>query len=99
MLYESALSKEVFELVEFPAALNAMAPGIAELCRAAWKEAPQREPLPGVSMPLEIPDNEGLRTAIKNLRRTIQLARYRAAHADFCAFRHYSCSTGRRRGS
>jgi hypothetical protein len=83
LLYESALSKEVFELAEFPATLNAMARGIAELCRAAWKEAPQREPLPGVTMPLQIPDNEGLRTAIKSVRRAIQLARYRAAHADF----------------
>jgi hypothetical protein len=82
-LYEAALSKEVFELAEFPGMLKKMAPGVAELCRAAWKAAPQREPLPGVAMPSEIPDNEGLRTTIKNVRRAIRLACYRAAHANF----------------
>ncbi len=82
-LYETALSKEIFELAEFPAMLKKMASGIAELCRAAWKEAPQREPLPGVAMAPEIPDNEGLRAAMKNVRRALQLARYRATHADF----------------
>ncbi|QQS12946.1 MAG: AAA family ATPase [Rhodospirillales bacterium] len=82
-LYEAALSKEVFALTEFPAMLKKMAPGIAALCRAAWKDAPQRDPLPGVSLPPEIPDNEGLRAAIKNVRRAVQLARYRAAHAEF----------------
>lgn len=82
-LYEAALSKEVFALAEFPAMLKKMAPGIAELCRVAWKDAPQREPLPGVTFPPEIPDNEGLRTAIKNVRRAVQLARYRAVHTEF----------------
>lgn len=82
-LYEAALSKEVFDLTEFPEMLRKMAPGIAELCRMTWKDAPQREPLPGVSMPSEIPDNEGLRAAIKNVRRALSLARYRTANADF----------------
>ncbi len=82
-LYKTALSNEVFELPEFPATLRAMAPGIVELCRAAWEEAPQREPLPGVTMPSEIPDNEGLRAAIRNVRLAIQLTRYRDTHTDF----------------
>lgn len=83
VLYEAALSKEVFALTEFPAMLKKMAPGIAALCRAGWKDAPPRDPLPGASLPPEIPDNEGLRMAIKNVRRAVQLARYRAAHATF----------------
>jgi hypothetical protein len=83
ILYETALSKEIFEQAEFPTMLKKMAPNIAKLCREAWKDAPQREPLPGVTLPSEIPDNEGLRAAIKNVRRALQLARYRAAHADF----------------
>lgn len=82
-LYEAALSKEVFDLSEFPGMFKRMAPGIAERCRSAWKDAPQREPLPGVAIPSEIPDHEGLRSAIKNVRRATQLARYRAAHANF----------------
>lgn len=82
-LYEAALSKEVFALAEFPAMLKKMAPGVAALCRAAWKDAPQRDPLPGANLPSEVPDNEGLRAAIKTVRRAIQLARYRTAHAEF----------------
>jgi hypothetical protein len=34
-------------------------------------------------MPAEIPDNEGLRVAIKNVRRAIHLAQYRALHSEF----------------
>jgi len=82
-LYEAALSKEVFGMPEFPAMLKKMAPGIATLCRAAWKDAPQRAPLPGVDIPSMIPDNENLRAAMTNIRRAIQLARYRAEHSEF----------------
>lgn len=83
VLYEAALSKEVFDLPEFPGMLKKMALGIAELCRTAWKNAPQREPLPCVAIPSEIPDSEGLRAGMKNVRRAIHLARYRATNADF----------------
>lgn len=82
-LYEAALSKEVFATPEFPAMLKKMSPAIATLCRSAWRDAPPRAPLPGVDIPSEIPDNEGLRTAIKNVRRAVQLARYRSEHAEF----------------
>ncbi|MDP2124327.1 MAG: AAA family ATPase [Parvibaculum sp.] len=82
-VYSDALSKEVFALAEFPASLKTMTRGIAALCSAAWKDAPQREPLPGVNLPLEIPDNERLRDAIKRVRRAIVLARYRIANADY----------------
>jgi hypothetical protein len=82
-LYETALSKEVFDLIEFPAMLKGMAMSIAELCRVAWKDAPKREPLPDIAMPSEIPNNEGLRRAMKNVRRALQLARYRSENADF----------------
>lgn len=82
-LYEAALSREVFDLPGFPGMLKRMAPAINELCRAAWKEAPQRKPLPSAAIPPQIPDNEGLRAAIRNARRAIQLARYRALYGDF----------------
>jgi SOS-response transcriptional repressor LexA len=82
-LYQAALSKEVFATPEFPAMLKKMSPGIAMLCRSVWKDAPPRAPLPGVDIPSEIPDNEGLRAAVKNVRRAVQLARYRAEHAEF----------------
>lgn len=82
-VYRNALSKEVFALAEFPASLRPMAKGIADLCAVAWKDAPQREPLPGVTLPSEIPDNEHLRETIKKVRRAIALARYRAINADF----------------
>ncbi|MFW8643179.1 hypothetical protein ACOJBO_12310 [Rhizobium beringeri] len=80
---EMALSKEVFEQPDFPVVLRKMAPSVAELCSLAWKDAPERAPLPGATIPPEIPDNEGLRNAIKNVRRAISLARYRAQNADF----------------
>jgi hypothetical protein len=82
-LYEAAFSKEVFHQSEFPGVLKAMASGVAQVCKAAWKDAPQRAPLPGAAIPPEIPDNEGLRAAIKNARRAIRLARYRTTHSDF----------------
>lgn len=82
-VYENALSKEVFAAADFPASLKKMAAGITALCRNAWKNAPQREPLPGVNVPAEIPDNEGLRLTVRNVRRAIHLAQYSAAHADF----------------
>lgn len=82
-LYVAALTKEVFDLAEFPGVLKRMAVGIENLLRAAWKEAPEREPLPGVTIPSEIPDNEGLRAAMKSVWRAIRLAGYRAANADF----------------
>lgn len=82
-LYEAALSKEVFAAPEFPAVLKKLSSGIGVLCRSAWKKAPPRTPLPGVNIPSEIPDNEGLRAAMKNVRRAVQLARYRAENAEF----------------
>lgn len=82
-VYRMALSKEVFEQPDFPVVLRKMAPSVAELCNLAWKDAPERAPLPGATIPPEIPDNEGLRNAIKNVRRAISLARYRAQNADF----------------
>jgi hypothetical protein len=82
-LYANALSKEVFALSDFPASFKSMATGIAELCAAAWRDAPKRDPLPGATLPDQIPDNEGLRDAIRRVRRAIYLARYRAANAEF----------------
>lgn len=82
-LYGTALSKQVFDLAEFPDSLKAMSKGVAALCSTAWEKAPQREPVPGVNLPAEVPDNEQLRAVIKNVRRAIALARYRAANADF----------------
>ncbi|MFZ2106871.1 MAG: ATP-binding protein [Roseiarcus sp.] len=82
-VYKAALSKEVFEQPEFPVALRKMALGIAERCRRAWTNAPLRPPLPSATIPPEIPDNEGLRNAIRRVRRAISLARYRATNADF----------------
>jgi len=83
-VYKSALSKEVFAQADFPAVLKKkMSASIAALCDDAWKDAPVRPPLPGVTLPAEIPDNEDLREAIKKVRRVILLARYRNAHADF----------------
>lgn len=82
-VYGAALSREVFQLTDFPRSLKPMAKGIASLCVSAWKEAPEREPLPGVDLPAEIPDNENLRAIMRRVRRTIALCRYRAAHADF----------------
>jgi hypothetical protein len=82
-VYMTALSKEIFGQPDFPSVLRSMAPSIAELCRVAWAKAPEREPLPNAAIPPEIPDNEGLRSAIQKVRRAINLARYRAANADF----------------
>lgn len=82
-VYLAALSKEVFEQPDFPAVLHKMAPSIVELCRLAWAKAPERAPLPSATIPSEIPDNEGLRSGIKKVRRAINLARYRAANGDF----------------
>jgi hypothetical protein len=82
-VYLAALSKEVFEQPDFPAVLHKMAPSIVELCHLAWAKAPERAPLPSATIPSEIPDNEGLRSGIKKVRRAINLARYRAANGDF----------------
>jgi len=82
-IYESALAKEVFAQSDFPAALKPMAANVSPLCKVAGRDAPPRPPLPNVAMPAEIPDNEGLRNAIKKIRRTVMLARYRREHADF----------------
>ena len=82
-IYVTALSEEVFAQQEFPAALRSMAAGIKELCRTAWKAGPQREALPGATIPAEIPDNEGLRAAITKVRRASNLARYRSANSEF----------------
>ncbi|MBZ0259265.1 MAG: AAA family ATPase [Hyphomicrobiales bacterium] len=83
LVYQTALSKEAIEQAEFPASFRNMAHGVVELCRSAWKNAPQRAPLPSSTIPKEIPDNEDLRAAIKRVRRAINLARYRVANADF----------------
>ena len=82
-VYGAALSKEVFQLAEFPEPLKPMAKGVAALCTAAWKDAPKREPLPGADLPVEIPDEEKLRAAIRSVRRAMALSRYRAANAEF----------------
>ncbi len=82
-IYMTGLSKEIFDQPDFPSVLRSMAPSIAELCRVAWAKAPERAPLPNAAIPPEIPDNEGLRNAIKKVRRAINLAMYRAANADF----------------
>ena len=82
-VYGAALTEEVFQLADFPDVLKAMAKGVAGLCAVAWKNAPEREPLPGVSLPAEIPDNEKLRTAMRGVRRAMALSRYRAANAEF----------------
>ncbi|SHF80944.1 AAA domain-containing protein [Loktanella atrilutea] len=82
-VYGAALSKEVFQLAEFPELLKPMAKGVAALCTSAWRDAPDREPLPGVNLPVEIPDEEKLRAAIRRIRRAISLSRYRATNADF----------------
>ncbi|MBJ6988203.1 AAA family ATPase [Devosia sp. MC521] len=82
-IYITALSEEIFDQPDFPYALRSMAPGIAQLCRLAWANAPTRAPLPDAAIPTEIPDNEGLRNAIKKVRRAINLSKYRAAYADF----------------
>ncbi|KOF16034.1 hypothetical protein AC244_21760 [Ensifer adhaerens] len=81
-VYGAALSKEVFQLTDFPQSLKPMAKGIASLCAAAWKDAPAREPLPSVNLPAEIPDNERLRAIMRGVRRAMALSRYRAAHAE-----------------
>lgn len=82
-VYENALAKEVFAQSDFPAALRAMAVNVLALCKATSRAAPKRPPLPSAALPAEIPDNEGLRSAIKKIRRAIMLARYRREHADF----------------
>ncbi|EJL51626.1 hypothetical protein PMI09_04416 [Rhizobium sp. CF122] len=82
-VYGAALSREIFHLTDFPQSLKPMAKSIASRCAAAWKDAPEREPLPGVDLPAEIPDNENLRAAIRGVRRAMALSRYRAAHAEF----------------
>ncbi|WLB24499.1 hypothetical protein QIH95_51105 (plasmid) [Bradyrhizobium japonicum] len=82
-VYKAALSKEVFEQPDFPPVLRKMAPGVAELCRIAWANAPVRVPLPSTAIPQQIPGAEGLRGAIQKVRRAIRLARYRAANTEF----------------
>ncbi len=82
-VYKSALAREVFQSPDFPHLLKPMATAVDGLCKAAWSKAPIREPLPGVTLPEEIPDNESLRAAIRGVRRAIALSRYRAAHAEF----------------
>jgi len=82
-VYESALAREVFQLPDFPHLLKPMAISVDGLCKAAWSKAPIREPLPSVTLPEEIPDNESLRAAVRGVRRAIALSRYRAAHAEF----------------
>ncbi len=83
-VYKNALSKEVFAQADFPAVLKEKMPAsLVALCEDAWKGAPVRPPLPGGTLPPEIPDNENLREAIKKVRRVILLARYRHSHADF----------------
>lgn len=82
-VYAAALTKEVFQLSDFPENLKGMAKGATRLCALAWKDAPEREPLPGVNLPAEIPDNENLRAAVRGVRRAIALARYRAINAKF----------------
>jgi hypothetical protein len=82
-VYGAALGKEVFQLADFPEPLKAMAKGVAGLCAAVWKDAPEREPLSGVKLPAEIPDNEKLRTAMLGVRRAMALSRYRVANAEF----------------
>jgi SOS-response transcriptional repressor LexA len=82
-VYKSALALEVFQLSDFPHLLKPMAISVDGLCKAAWSKAPIREPLPGVTLPEEIPDNESLRAAIRGVRRAIALSRYRATHAEF----------------
>lgn len=82
-VYGTALSKEIFQLTDFPEPLKSMARGIGALCASAWKDAPERELLPGVNLPAEIPDNEKLRAAMRGVRRAMALSRYRAANAEF----------------
>lgn len=82
-VYVVALSKEVFQLADFPEPLKPMAKGVGALCASAWKDAPGREPLPGVDLPAGIPDNEKLRAAMRGVRRAMALSRYRAANAEF----------------
>lgn len=82
-VYESALAREVFQLPDFPHLLKPMKASVDKLCKASWSNAPVRDPLPGVTLPEQIPDNEKLRSAILSLRRAIALSRYRTAHADF----------------
>lgn len=82
-VYGVALSKEVFQLADFPEPLKPMAKGVGALCASAWKDAPGREPLPGVDLPAGIPDNEKLRAAMRGVRRAMALSRYRAVNAEF----------------
>ncbi|CAO3456089.1 hypothetical protein [Azospirillum argentinense] len=82
-VYDAALAKEVFQLADFPEPLKPMAKGVTALCAAAWKDAPEREPLPGVNLPAAIPDNEKLRAAMQGVRRAMALSRYRTANAEF----------------
>ena len=82
-VYGVALSKEVFQLADFPEPLKPMSKGVGALCASAWKDAPGREPLPGVNLPAGIPDNEKLRAAMRGVRRAMALSRYRAANAEF----------------
>ncbi len=82
-IYENALAKEVFAQSDFPAALKPMAINVAALCKQVSQAAPTRPPLPSLALPAEIPDNEGLRGAIKKIRRAMMLARYRHEHVNF----------------
>lgn len=82
-IYGAALSKEVFQQADFPQPLKAMAKGVASVCAAAWNGAPEREPLLGVDLPAEIPDNEKLRATIRVVRRAMALSRYRTSNAEF----------------
>jgi AAA domain len=84
VVYKNALSREIFAQADFPAVLKGKMPvSVAALCDDAFRHAPVRSPLPGVALPAEIPDNEGLREEIKRIRRIIVLARYRRTYADF----------------
>lgn len=82
-LYEDALAREMFAQPDFPAALMPMSANVLALCQAVAEASPTRPPLPSADVPSEIPDNEGLRDAIKKIRRAAMLARYRRDHTDF----------------
>lgn len=82
LIYKRALSDEVFAQREFPKALRRLSAGIAALCDAAWTHAPSPAQPSADGLPSVIPDREGLRRAIANVRAAMALAKYRADHAD-----------------
>jgi hypothetical protein len=82
-IYETALSKEVFQQAEFPTALKSMAKGVALRCVAAWKNAPAFEPLSDIRIPDGVPDHSKLRSSLQRIRRAISLSRYRAVNSEF----------------